>query len=192
MQEKQQKAVVEHGRGAYLSMLQQLLHLSVIPSRASLLLLLLCTGIHSPVRITYFLGSAVAAATYTVVLHCCCCCLQEKQQQAIVERCREAYLAMLQRNATGRVLSHRARSHLRQACLAAATHKVLLEEAPVSLKSVNVFFFWQRSVCDEPQGEQPLAAWLAAATHRVLMEEAPVSWRVLCLFCVPWFEPQGT
>jgi hypothetical protein len=59
--------------------------------------------------------------------------LQEKQQEAVVERCREAYLEMLQRNATGRVLSHRARSHLRQACLAAATHKVLLEEAPVSV-----------------------------------------------------------
>jgi hypothetical protein len=64
---------------------------------------------------------------------CCCCCLQEKQQAEVVERCREAYLAMLQRNATGRVLSHRARSHLRQACLAAATHKVLMEEAPVSV-----------------------------------------------------------
>lgn len=59
-------------------------------------------------------------------------CLQEKQQEAVVEKCREAYLAMLQRNASGRVLSHRARSHLKQACLAAATHKVLLEEAPVS------------------------------------------------------------
>jgi Holliday junction resolvasome RuvABC ATP-dependent DNA helicase subunit len=58
--------------------------------------------------------------------------LQEKQQEAVVERCREAYLDMLQRNAAGRVLSQRARSHLKQACLAAATHTVLLQEAPVS------------------------------------------------------------
>jgi hypothetical protein len=29
-------------------------------------------------------------------LCCCCCCLQEKQQAEVVERCQEAYLAMLQ------------------------------------------------------------------------------------------------
>ncbi|KAF6252298.1 hypothetical protein COO60DRAFT_1704354 [Scenedesmus sp. NREL 46B-D3] len=65
--------------------------------------------------------------------------LEEKQQEAVVERCREAYLSMLQRNAAGRVMSHRARSHLRQACLAAATHKVLLEEAPHAESLIDEF-----------------------------------------------------
>lgn len=58
--------------------------------------------------------------------------LQDKEQEAIVEKVRSEYLDTLQRNAAGRTLSHRARSHLKQACLAAATNKVLLEEAPVS------------------------------------------------------------
>jgi hypothetical protein len=55
---------------------------------------------------------------------------QGKEQDA-VERVRTAYLATLTRAATGRILTHRARSQLKQACLAAATYKVLLEVAPV-------------------------------------------------------------
>jgi hypothetical protein len=42
------------------------------------------------------------------------------------------------RNAAGRVLSHRARSHLGQACLAAATHRVLLEEARVGSSASGI------------------------------------------------------
>lgn len=60
--------------------------------------------------------------------------LQEKddEQQQIVEQVRTVYLDILKRAAAGRQLSLRARSHLKQACLAAATHKVLLELSPVS------------------------------------------------------------
>lgn len=105
--------------------------------------------------------------------------MQEKQQEAVVERCREAYLSMLQRNAAGRVMSHRARSHLRQACLAAATHKVLLEEAPVSPRA---FGFWWCTVA-RVEVDQSLShrarqhlrqACLPAASLAVLLSEAPV------------------
>jgi hypothetical protein len=91
--------------------------------------------------------SPVCVHSHMFNLCCCCCCLQEKQQAEVVERCREAYLAILQRNASGRVLSHRARSHLRQACLAAATHKVLLEEAPVSLRLLHHVCSAEDCVC---------------------------------------------
>lgn len=57
---------------------------------------------------------------------------QDKEHQDVVEKVRTEYLDTLQRAAAGRELSLRARSHLKQACLAAATHKVLLGMSPVS------------------------------------------------------------
>lgn len=55
----------------------------------------------------------------------------DKGHPDVVEKVRSEYLAALERAAAGRELSIRARSHLKQACLAAATHKVLLELSPV-------------------------------------------------------------
>lgn len=53
-------------------------------------------------------------------------------EQDIVSRVRNAYLDTLSRAAAGRVLSNRARTQLKQVCLAIATHNVLLQVAPVS------------------------------------------------------------
>eukprot|EP00879_Flechtneria_rotunda_P007245 GHRR01007602.1.p1 GENE.GHRR01007602.1~~GHRR01007602.1.p1 ORF type:complete len:204 (+),score=78.00 GHRR01007602.1:492-1103(+) len=54
------------------------------------------------------------------------------KEQDVVERVRTAYLDILRRHASGRMLGHRQRSQLKQVCLAVATYKVLLEINPVS------------------------------------------------------------
>uniref|UniRef100_A0A383W1Q0 Uncharacterized protein n=1 Tax=Tetradesmus obliquus TaxID=3088 RepID=A0A383W1Q0_TETOB len=99
--------------------------------------------------------------------------LEEKQQEAVVEKCREAYLAMLQRNASGRVLSHRARSHLKQACLAAATHKVLLEEAPHAEALVDEFIYFSMGgvYSGFMAGGLKISSW----AKRLLLRESSIS-----------------
>eukprot|EP00878_Enallax_costatus_P013847 GHUV01014482.1.p1 GENE.GHUV01014482.1~~GHUV01014482.1.p1 ORF type:complete len:235 (+),score=94.52 GHUV01014482.1:863-1567(+) len=67
---------------------------------------------------------------------------KEKDHQDIVENVRTEYLDTFQRAAAGRELSIRARSHLKQACLAAATHKVLLSVSPGSEKHVEEFIMF--------------------------------------------------
>ncbi len=58
---------------------------------------------------------------------------QEPQQAELLERVRSDYLDTMRRAAAGRVLSIRGRAHLKQACLAAATHRVITQDWPVRI-----------------------------------------------------------
>ena len=91
-----------------------------------------------------------------------------------------AYLDTLSRAATGRLLTNRSRTQLKQACLAASTYKVLAEAVPVRMRQ-------QRS----RESTQPYCA-LPVGTHTPAVARGHLMPRRRCRTIQVPIEPEET
>lgn len=108
--------------------------------------------------------------------------LQEPQQAELLERVRSDYLDTMRRAAAGRVLSIRGRAHLKQACLAAATHRVITQDWPDMEAAVDEFvgFSMGGLYAGFMLGGLKLSAWI----KRLLLRESSISQAVDTLHTV--------